>query len=119
MAEGFAVWPELRDHIREYAGLTVRFIRHGSEDKIWFDMGAASKWADVMWVRKHYEHWLGSRLAPIGYSNHDHQLLLLAESGRVFGTFGTFDNFVEDLGGSIAEAVGNIMEGGGREVSHP
>ena len=110
---GYAVWPSLLNLIREFAGLTVRFERNGRPDTAWFDPARAVRWADAQSV-KAYEDRIHRRLAPVGYGYHDHMLLLASEAGQIFGTF---DDFLADLGNSPVQAVENLIAGNVRPLS--
>ncbi|HXA29692.1 MAG TPA: SUKH-3 domain-containing protein [Candidatus Angelobacter sp.] len=62
---GYEAWEGLLAFLREFSGLTIRFMRNGREDSVWFDAERAVAWTDVPWVRE-YERRFGTRLAPIG-----------------------------------------------------
>lgn len=105
--EGYAVWTGLVRFLEEFSGLVLSFIRNGRPDIAWVDCARALQLADEATVRD-YETRLKVPLAPIGYANHDHLLLLMSEDGRFFGGC---DDFLTELGGSPSEMVDAIIDG--------
>ena len=102
---GYAVGPLTEAFLREFDGLTVDYVRNGHADSVWFDAGRASVEADAEWVAE-YGRRLGESLVPIGFSNHDHLLVMIAGSGSFYGGF---DNFLCQLGPSAPAMIDNIV----------
>ncbi|HXA29903.1 MAG TPA: SUKH-3 domain-containing protein [Candidatus Angelobacter sp.] len=103
--DGHAIWDALLAFLREFSGLTIRFMRNGREDSAWFDAERATAWADTTSVRA-YEERLRTTLSPVGYAHHDHLLLLVARDGRFLGAY---DDFLADLGRSPVELLRNLL----------
>jgi len=105
--DGYAVWMGLIRFLEQFSGLVLSFIRNGRPDTAWVDSARALQLADEATVRD-YEARLKVALAPIGYANHDHLLLLMSEDGRFFGGY---DDFLTELGGTPIEMVDAIIDG--------
>jgi SUKH-3 immunity protein len=82
-ARGYGIPKELELFLREFDGITISFVRNGRTDSIWLDVQRAISLADPEWV-SHYEERTRTSLVPIGYSNHEH--LMLMQSDKVAST---------------------------------
>jgi SUKH-3 immunity protein len=104
-ARGYGIPKVLKLFIREFDGITVNFVRNGRADSIWFDAQRAISLADPEWV-SHYEERTKTSLVPIGYSNHDHLMLMQSDRG---GFYGAFDDFLCALGSGPVEMIANLV----------
>jgi|SRR5271165_2115697 len=111
--EGYSVWPELGEFLKEFTDLVVVFERNGRQDSLWIDPVRACRWADRSAVAD-YESRLETNLAPVGYAYHDHLLLLAAIGGKFIGTY---DGFVSMLGTSPKEMVNTLVAGEATSLS--
>jgi hypothetical protein len=90
LQNGFASWPDLAAFLRQYDGLTLRFVRRrsGRRDAIKLDASWAAAVADGEWMTR-YSELAGARLASIGAAYSEHLLIWLTEDGRFFATYDT------------------------------
>jgi hypothetical protein len=89
-ARGYSVGGIVEMFLREFTGITINYTRSGHPDSIWFDAQRASEMADPEWI-SYYEIRTKTSLTPIGYSNHDHLMLMQSGEG---GFYGAFDEFL-------------------------
>ena len=66
---------------------------------------AARALADPEWIA-HYEYRIKMSLVPIGYSNHEHLMLMQSDEG---GLYGAFDDFLCALGSEVDEMIENLV----------
>jgi hypothetical protein len=103
--KGYIVNKKIESFLREFTGISIDFIRHGRSDSVWFDAVRASAMADQEWVA-HYGERVKASLTPIGYSNHEHLLLMESEEG---GFYGAFDDFLYAVGSDAGEMIENLV----------
>jgi len=104
-SRGYSIGEALEQFLREFTGITINFIRNGHPDSIWFDAQRASALADPEWV-EHYEERTKASLVPIGFSNHEHLMLMQSDEG---GFYGAFDDFLCALGSEADEMIENLL----------
>jgi hypothetical protein len=104
-SRGYSTGKPLELFLREFSGITIEFVRSGRPDKIWFDAQRASALADPEWIA-HYEQRTKTTLVPIGYSNHEHLMLMQSGEG---GFYGAFDDFFCALGSEVDEMIENLV----------
>jgi hypothetical protein len=91
--------------LREFTGITISFVRHGRRDSIWFDAQRANELADPEWIA-HYEKRTKKALIPVGFSNHEHLMLMQSDQGDFYGAF---DDNLCSLGSDIDEMIENLL----------
>jgi hypothetical protein len=104
-SRGYKVSGQVELFLREFTGIVIQFIRNGRPDSIWFDAERASHSADPEWVEE-YERRVGASLVPVGYSNHEHMLLLQSVDGAFYGAF---DDYLYLVGSDVREAIVNLV----------
>jgi SUKH-3 immunity protein len=85
-AAAYEVTASVRSLIANMSGLTVRYTRRGRTDTIWIEPNRAVELSFKSWVDD-YSSRVGAALVPVGYSNHNHLLLMVDGSARWFGAF--------------------------------
>jgi hypothetical protein len=105
MSRGYRIGKAVEQFLREFTGITINFIRNGRPDSIWFDAQRASALADPEWVARYGERTKTS-LVPIGFSNHEHLMLMQSDQG---GFYGAFDEFLCALGSEVDEMIENLL----------
>lgn len=108
---GYDIGPELAAVVSNVAGIVLRFERGGRADSIVFDPELALRLSYADWVAE-YSRRAGSSLIPIGFSSHEHLLLLVDAKGRWFGAF---DDEFGRLGSSVVDMVDRIVNNLGLE----
>ncbi|HUY45625.1 MAG TPA: SUKH-3 domain-containing protein [Streptosporangiaceae bacterium] len=104
-SRGYSIGDAVARFLREFTGITINFIRNGRPDSIWFDAQRASALADPEWV-VHYGERTKTSLVPIGFSNHEHLLLMQSDEG---GFYGAFDDYLCALGSEVDEMIDNLL----------
>lgn len=104
-SRGYALSEPEELFLSEFTGITIEFIRNGRRDCIWFDAQRAAELADSEWI-EHYEDRTKQSLVPIGYSNHEHLMLMQSDKG---GFYGAFDDFLCALGSEAEEMIENLL----------
>lgn len=104
-SRGYRVGEAVEQFLREFTGITINFMRNGRPDSIWFDAQRASALADPEWVA-HYGERTKTSLVPIGFSNHDHLMLMQSYEG---GFYGAFDDYLCSLGSEVDEMIENLL----------
>ena len=107
-AAGFATWPGAVSALQNLGVFEIEFTRRGRVDRFWVDAAKASSLLDASRVDK-YEVRVASRLIPIGCAYNEHMVLLLAEDGRVFGSY---DDFLALLGENVFAAIELFLTNG-------
>jgi hypothetical protein len=102
---GYEINDDIELFLREFNRLSIVFIRNGRSDSIWFDAIRASTMADPEWV-SHYGERVKGKLTPIGYSNHEHLMLMESDTGEFYGAF---DDFLCGLGSEAGEMIENLV----------
>jgi hypothetical protein len=105
-AQGYRIGDASEQFLREFTGIIIKFTRNGRQDSIWFDAQRASSLADPDWVA-HYEERMKTSLVPIGFSNHEHLMLMQSSEG---GFYGAFDDYLCALGPDVDEMIGNLLK---------
>lgn len=105
-SRGYSIGKSVDLFLQEFTGITINFVRNGRPDLIWFDAQRASASADPEWVA-HYEERTKTSLVPIGYSNHEHLMLMQSDEG---GFYGAFDDFLCTLGSKADEMIENLVK---------
>jgi len=100
-ARGYSVGGIVEMFLREFTGITINYARNGHPDSIWFDAQRASEMADPEWI-SYYECRTKTSLTPVGYSNHDHLMLMQSGEGSFYGAF---DEFLCALGRESYEMI--------------
>jgi hypothetical protein len=108
-SHGYDVGPKLALLIANVVGVTLQFMRSAHTDYIVFDPRRATELSFRAWVDDYSER-AGTPLVPLGFSNHEHLLLLAADDGRWFGGF---DDEFGQLGRSVPELVDTIINNRG------
>jgi hypothetical protein len=103
-SRGYSFSRPVESFLREFTGITINLVRNGRPDSIWFDAQRASSLADRDWV-VHYEERTKTSLVPIGYSNHEHLMLLESDDGSFYGAY---DDFLCALGSEASEMIENL-----------
>jgi hypothetical protein len=104
-SRGYGTGDAVEQFLREFTGITINFIRNGHPDSIWFDAERASALADPEWVA-HYGQRTKASLVPIGFSNHEHLMLMQSGEG---GFYGAFDDYLCALGSEVNEMIENLL----------
>lgn len=104
-SRGYRIGEAVERFLREFTGITINFVRNGRPDSIWFDAQRASALADPEWVA-HYEDRTKTSLVPIGFSNHEHLMLMKSDEG---GFYGAFDDYLCALGSGVDEMIENLL----------
>lgn len=108
VCEGYELWPDLTRKLGWLTSVKVEFVEYDSVGHVWFDpVEAASTYTNIDRVRDH-EARVGSRLIPVGGVDASHMMLLLSETGSVYGCF---DDHLWFVGESPIEAIKNIANG--------
>jgi hypothetical protein len=102
---GYRIGEAVEQFLHEFTGITINFIRNGRPDSIWFDAQRASAMADPEWVA-HYGERTKTSLVPIGFSNHEHLMLMQSDQG---GFYGAFDDYLCALGSEVDEMIENLL----------
>lgn len=110
--QNFSVGSATSELISNIAALTIRFSRAGRSDKIRIDPSVAVRAVAKAWVDD-YSDRVGTALLPMGLSNHEHLLLLVAEDGRWFGGF---DDEFGFLGPSVRVMVDTLANDRGFQI---
>jgi hypothetical protein len=104
-SRGYRIGDAVEQFLREFTGITINFIRNGRSDSIWFDAQRASSMVDPEWVA-HYEERTKTSLVPIGFSNHEHLMLMQSDES---GFYGAFDDYLCALGSEVDEMIENLL----------
>jgi SUKH-3 immunity protein len=104
-SEGYHVSDQAEQFLREFTGVSIDFTRNRRTDTIWFDGKRAGSLADLDWVT-YYEEQVKTSLTPIGYSNHEHLLLMAAADGSFYGGY---DDFLWPLGEPATEMIEKLL----------
>lgn len=104
-SDGYQIEAWFSQAISEFHGLTIGFIYEQRADQIVLDVTEAVRIETPDKVSK-IESRVDRRLLPIGYTYHEHLLLLVDEAGRWFGSY-EFDLW--RIGANAEEAVSNIL----------
>lgn len=105
---GFETWPTALSTLQKLGVFEIKSMRRGRVDRFWVDAAKASSMLDASWAEK-YQVRVSSRLLPIGCAYNDHMVLLLAEDGRVFGSY---DDFLALLGENVFAAIELFLTNG-------
>lgn len=110
-AEGYVLADWFTAVVGEFDGLTIDFQRNGRSDQVVLAPSeAARRWYPANIAN--YAERVGQSLLPIGYSYHEHLVLLVAELGQWFAGH---DDELWRIGGSAQEAVERLVIGSGFE----
>jgi hypothetical protein len=104
-SKGYDISKPVELFIREFNGITIDFVRNGRPDSVWFDVLRASALADPEWV-EHYGERTRRSLVPVGFSNHEHLMLMQSDEGSFYGAF---DDFLCTLGSAVEEMIENLV----------
>jgi hypothetical protein len=104
-SRGYSISQPVELFLQEFTGITIRIVRNGRQDSIWFDAERASEEADSEWIAYH-EGRTKTSLVPIGFSNHEHLMLMQSYEG---GFYGAFDDFLCALGTGAHEMIENLV----------
>ena len=104
-SRGYRIGEAVEQFLGEFTGITINFIRNGRPDSIWFDAKRAIALADPEWV-VHYEERTKTSMVPIGFSNHEHLMLMQSDEG---GFYGAFDDYLCALGSEVDEMIENPL----------
>ena len=107
-AEGYAVFPSVKEFLAEFGGLSIGYRYEPSyEDRLNFDAAAAAGaiFADVV---LQYAERLGKPLCVIGEYYANHYTIMMDPVGTVYGAF---DDILNLLGTSGSDAIENIISG--------
>jgi SUKH-3 immunity protein len=105
-SRGYRIGETVEQFLREFTGITINFIRNGRPDSIWFDAQRASALSDPEWVT-HYEERTKTSLVPVGFSNHEHLMLLMQSDEG--GFYAAFDDYLCALGPEVDEMIENLL----------
>lgn len=104
-SRNYDVSDAVEQFLREFTGIAIDFVRNGRSDTVWFDAERAAVLSDPEWVA-HYEQRTKQSLVPIGFSNHEHLMLMRSSKG---GFYGAFDEFLCALGDGVGELIENLV----------
>lgn len=104
-SHGYSIGKPVELFLQEFTGITINFVRNERPDSMWFDAEKASALSDPEWVA-YYEERTKNSLVPIGYSNHEHLMLMQSDEG---GFYGAFDDFLCALGSEAYEMIENLV----------
>jgi hypothetical protein len=104
-SRGYSIGKPVELFLREFTGITIDFVRNGRPDSIWFDAERASALADSEWVA-HYGQRTKTSLVPIGFSYHEHLMLMISGEG---GFYGAYDDFLCALGSEAREMIERLV----------
>jgi hypothetical protein len=104
-SRGYSLAEPVELFLHEFTGITIDFVRNGRPDSIWFDAERAGALADPEWV-PHYQERTKTSLVPVGYSNHEHLMLMQSDNG---GFYGAFDDFFCALGSDVNEMIESLV----------
>lgn len=105
-SRGYRIGTAVEQFLREFTGIKINFMRNGRPDSIWFDAQRATALADPEWVA-HYEERMKTSLIPIGFSNHEHLMLMQSDEG---GFYGAFDDYLCALGSEVDVMIENLLD---------
>jgi len=104
-SRGYSIGKPVELFLQEFTGITIDFVCNGRPDSIWFDAQRASALADPEWIA-HYEQRTKTSLVPIGYSYHQHLMLMQSNEG---GFYGAYDDVLCALGSEAREMIENLV----------
>ena len=107
--DGYRLFPAAHEFLASLSGLEgdMPSFRSGGTERIHFKPDSAI--LNIYRERvETYEQRVGESLVVIGEANNGHMVLLLSETGRMFGGN---DDFLCELGSSMADGLRSLFEG--------
>ena len=104
-SRGYSIGKPVELFLQEFTGITIDFVRNGRPDSIWFDAQRASALADSEWIAE-YEQRTKTSLVPVGFSYHEHLMLMQSDDG---GFYGANDDLLWALGSEAKEMIENLV----------
>jgi len=95
--------------VSEFDGLALSFNRNGRDDQVVLEPAEAGRRWYPATIASYAER-VGCSLLPIGYSYHEHLVILVAEQGDWYAGY---DDELWRIGGSAHDAMESLISGSG------